>query len=122
MQKELNEKPLRAIVVAVQLPSVTDIELNETVNELRELAKTLGYQVVGTFIQKRTSFDRTAYVGIGKRQEMRSFVEGEIDNDDALDVEPMPASPRKAANSGATRAKEAAQSAARMAHLQYLKT
>ena len=112
MQKELNEKPLRAIVVAVQLQSVTDIELKESVNELRELAKTLGYLVVGTFIQKRTSFDRAAYVGIGKRQEMRSFVEGEIDTDDALDVEPVPANSRKAAKSGAARAKEAAQSAA----------
>ena len=112
MQNDLNEKPLRAIVVAVQLQTVTDVELNESVNELRELAKTLGYQVVGTFIQKRASFDRAAYVGIGKRQEMRSFVEGEIDTDDALDVEPMPESPRKAAKSGAARAKEAAQSAA----------
>ncbi len=112
MQNELKEQPLRAIVVAVQLPSVSDIELNESVNELRELAKTLGYQVVGTFLQKRTSFDRTAYVGIGKRQEMRSFVEGEIDIDDEPDVASDNANTRKAAKSGTARAKEAAQSAA----------
>lgn len=77
MQNETREGPVRAVVAAVQLPAVSDVELETSLNELRELAKTLGYQVVGTFVQKRTSFDRQAYVGTGKREEIRRFVQNE---------------------------------------------
>ena len=79
MLKETKDQPVRAIVAAVQLPNVSDIELETSLNELRELAKTLGYQVVGTFLQKRASFDRAAYMGTGKRDEMRRFVANEPD-------------------------------------------
>ncbi len=72
MQNETRLHPLRAIVAAVHLPNVTDTEFESSLTELRELAKTLGYQVVGTFIQKRARFDAAAYLGIGKQQEMRA--------------------------------------------------
>lgn len=74
MQTETKEQPKYAIVAAVQLPNVTDIEFEASLNELRELAKTLGYAVVHTFTQKRTNFDTTAYLGAGKRQEISEFV------------------------------------------------
>jgi len=77
MQREVKEKPKYAIVAAVQLPSVSDVEFEASLSELRELAKTLGYEVVRTFVQKRSSFDTTAYLGVGKRQEIRSFVNNE---------------------------------------------
>ncbi len=83
MQTETRQQPLRAIVAAVHLQNVTDIEFEASLTELRELAKTLGYEVVGTFIQKRTSFDRAAYLGVGKRQEIRRFVENEHADTDA---------------------------------------
>ncbi len=112
MAIEVKENPARAIVAAVQLPSVSDIDLESSVSELRELAKTLGFQVVGTFVQKRDHFDTTAYLGIGKRQEMRRFVEGEP-GEEAEAMAPSPSvGVRKAAKSGAARAKEAARSAA----------
>jgi len=75
---EKPEKPKYAIVAAVQLPSVSDIEFEASLTELRELAKTLGYKVVHTFIQKRAGFDMTAYLGVGKREEIRDFVNGEL--------------------------------------------
>jgi GTP-binding protein HflX len=74
MLKEVEEKPSYAVVAAVQLPSVSDIEFEASLNELRELAKTLGYKVVDTFIQKRAGFDTTGYLGIGKRQEIEHYV------------------------------------------------
>ena len=111
MAIEVKEKPARAIVAAVQLPGVSDIELESSVSELRELAKTLGFEVVVTFLQKRDHFDTTAYLGIGKRQEMRRFVEGKPEIEDEPDASST-SIVRKAANSGAARAKEAAQSAA----------
>jgi len=74
MQNEVKDSPRYAVVAAVQLPNVTDIEFEASLNELRELAKTLGFTVVDTFVQKRTGFDITAYLGIGKRQEISEFV------------------------------------------------
>ena len=88
MQKEVKEKPKYAVVAAVQVPSVTDIEFEASLNELRELAKTLGYQVVKTFVQKRAGFDMTAYLGAGKRQEIRDYVNHEL-----YDVEAEPDAP-----------------------------
>ena len=77
MQKEVKEKPKYAIVAAVQLPNVSDIEFESSLAELRDLAKTLGYEITATFTQKRSSFDATAYLGKGKRQEMREFVDSD---------------------------------------------
>src|SRR5688572_27751404 len=61
----------RAIVAAVQLPSVSDAELDASLTELRQLAKTLGFEVVGRFTQKRARFDSAAYFGTGKREELQ---------------------------------------------------
>ena len=63
-----------AVVAAVQLPGASDSEFEASLAELRDLAKTLGYKIVRTFVQKRTAFDKAAYLGIGKREEIRSFV------------------------------------------------
>ena len=79
MQKEVKEKPRYAVVAAVQLPSVSDMEFEASLSELRELAKTLGFEIVRTFIQKRSSFDTTAYLGVGKRQEIHHFVNHEAE-------------------------------------------
>ena len=79
MSKEVKVTPQRAIVAAVQLPTVSDAELEASLDELRELAKTLGFEVVATFTQKRANFDSAAYLGAGKREEMRRFVQGETD-------------------------------------------
>ena len=88
MQKEVIEQPRYAVVAAVQLPNVTDIEFEASLNELRELAKTLGYEVVHTFVQKRAGFDITAYLGAGKRQEISEFINNEsefVANGDQVD-------------------------------------
>lgn len=74
MPIEIKEKSRLAVVAAVQLPNVNDIEFEASLTELRELAKTLGYRVIHTFVQKRSSFDTTAYLGTGKREEIRCFV------------------------------------------------
>ncbi len=94
MQKELEVKYRHAIVASVQLPNVTDLEFESSLAELRELAKTLGYEVIRTFVQKRSGFDMTAYLGAGKREEMRIFVnneedesEGAIQNPDSPEID-----------------------------------
>jgi GTP-binding protein HflX len=67
----------RALIVAVQLDTVSDVEFESSLAELGDLAKTLGLEVVGKFTQKRSSFDSTAYVGVGKREEIRQFLKGQ---------------------------------------------
>ena len=64
-------KSRRAIVAAVHLSSVSEVEFDASLAELRQLAKTLGFEVVATFTQKRAAFDRAAYFGTGKREELR---------------------------------------------------
>ncbi|HSI45779.1 MAG TPA: GTPase HflX, partial [Methylophilus sp.] len=77
MQSEVKEPIRYAVVASVQLPNVSDLEFEASLNELSELAKTLGYKIVNTFVQKRTSFDTTGYLGIGKREEIRHYVSNE---------------------------------------------
>jgi GTPase len=77
MQNEVKETIRYAVVAAVQLPNVDDIEFEASLNELRELAKTLGYKVVHTFVQRRSGFDITGYLGVGKREEIRHYVSNE---------------------------------------------
>ena len=71
MMQDIDQKPKRAIVAAVQRPSVSDLEFEASLTELRQLAKTLGFEVVGKFTQKRAGFDSAAYFGKGKREELR---------------------------------------------------
>ena len=92
MQTEVKEKPRYALVTSVQLPDVSDSEFEASLNELSELAKTLGFQVMQTFVQKRTSFDRTAYLGVGKLEEISMFVNRGIRNDE-LEEEPQERDP-----------------------------
>ena len=88
MQKEVKKKARYAVVASVQLPDVTDIEFEASLSELSELAKTLGYTVIRTFVQKRASFDMTAYLGTGKRQEIRDFVNNEFEYDKIQEIKP----------------------------------
>jgi GTP-binding protein HflX len=74
-----------AVVAAVQLPNVSDVEFEASLTELRELAKTLGFEVVHTFVQKRSGFDTTGYLGVGKRQEIQLFVSNESGPEGATD-------------------------------------
>jgi len=75
MTQEVAQKSKRAIVAAVQLSGVNDLEFDASLAELRQLAKTLGFEVVGAFTQKRARFDSAAYFGLGKREELRLLQE-----------------------------------------------
>ena len=116
MQKEISPPFMRAIVAAVHLPTVSDIEFDASLTELRDLAKTLGYQVVGTFVQRRDRFDAAAYLGTGKREEMRRFVAGEAPGEEPeysdISRQAAPGVKGKATTRGAAKAKAAAQAEA----------
>ena len=76
--KETDQKATtRAIVAAVQLSNVSDMEFDASLAELRQLGKTLGFEVVGRFTQNLAHFNSGGYFGTGKREELRLLCEQE---------------------------------------------
>jgi len=72
----INEKIPNAVLVGVQLPSVSSEELESSLQELTRLVTTLGYNVIGRVTQKRGS-DRSALIlGKGKLLELAEWTGG----------------------------------------------
>ena len=69
---DLNDVEERVILVGVQEGDGEDAE--ESVEELAELSKTAGAQVVGTVIQKRERIHPGTYVGKGKMEELKMLL------------------------------------------------
>ena len=68
----MNDVEERVILVGVQEGDGEDAE--ESVEELAELSKTAGAQVVGTVIQKRERIHPGTYVGKGKMEELKMLL------------------------------------------------
>ncbi|HEY2512481.1 MAG TPA: GTPase HflX [Polyangiaceae bacterium] len=66
----------RAVLVAVQLQGVSDVEHEGDVAELGRLVHTLGYQVVATITQKREALAAAAVLGEGKLKELAELTGG----------------------------------------------
>src|SRR5688500_556700 len=66
----------RAILVGVQVPSVDDVAHTASLAELGRLVKTLGYEVVATVSQRRTSIDSSAVLGKGRLQQLAAMTGG----------------------------------------------
>jgi GTP-binding protein HflX len=65
-----------AIVVAAQLPDVSDAELASSIAELERLARTLGLDPVGRITQRRARLAPGAVLGEGKLQEIAAWTGG----------------------------------------------
>lgn len=70
-----DERPA-AVLVAVQLPSVTDDEHAASLAELGRLCHTLGLDVVATCTQRRTHLAKGAVVGKGKLKQLGEITGG----------------------------------------------
>ncbi len=66
----------RAVVVGVQLPDVSDAEHASSLAELRRLAHTLGFDVIGEITQKRSTLAPGAVLGEGKLRELARWTGG----------------------------------------------
>jgi GTPase len=76
MRETPEERPA-AILVAVQLPGVTDIDHEADLAELGRLAHTCGYDVVATVSQRRDALAAAAVLGEGKLKELAAMTGGE---------------------------------------------
>jgi GTPase len=61
----MNENKKNAVVVS----------LNEDVSEIVQLAGSLGYEIIKTFVQHKNIPDTSSYVGSGKVEEIKKFIE-----------------------------------------------
>ena len=72
----IENKILKAILVGIQLPRVSDQEVTSSLNELERLVTTLGYEVVGRLTQKRSSEKGSLVLGDGKLKELAQITGG----------------------------------------------
>lgn len=68
-----------AVLVALVTPRQDERKTNEYLDELEFLAETAGAHTVRRFTQKADSPNLTTYVGSGKLQEIRQFIDNEAD-------------------------------------------
>lgn len=69
----------KAILVALQRPNETDLEVQDNLEELAELAQDAGLDVVDQIIQKRSKPEVATLIGIGKVEEVKGLLSGEDD-------------------------------------------
>ena len=56
----------RSILLTLILPNKNEVSINEEIEEMILLAKTLGYNVIESITQKRNKIDPATYFGKGK--------------------------------------------------------
>lgn len=72
----MEAQPKKVLLVGVQLPKVSDAELQGSLAELERLVHTLGYESVGTLTQKRSSTSGALVLGEGKLRELAKWTGG----------------------------------------------
>ncbi|ABY92730.1 MAG: GTPase HflX [Caldanaerobacter subterraneus] len=73
--EELNREEYKERAILVGIVSTPEDE--ESMEELKELALTAGAEVVGIMTQKRNTIDKAHYIGKGKLEELKFFVENQ---------------------------------------------
>lgn len=74
---ELERPPIheKAILARLVLPNQSDEDVEDSLEELRQLAWTAGAEVVGVFVQHRDRPDPATLIGRGKANQIRQAVE-----------------------------------------------
>ena len=70
-----SSEPERVVLLAVRTPNVSQQQMSDYLDELAFLAETAGAVTVGRFSQNLQQPDSRTYVGSGKMEELRLFVE-----------------------------------------------
>ena len=73
MEKIVEKALLVGLNITTNVKKVDDIDINESMEELKELAKAAGAEVVGDLIQNRPARDAAFYIGKGKVEEIKAY-------------------------------------------------
>ena len=76
MDSFTNTKPLKALLVGIQLPKLSDEEMQGSLAELGRLVTTLGYEVIGQTSQRRNSEKGATVLGDGKLKDLAEWTGG----------------------------------------------
>lgn len=76
MLKKTTPDIKKAVLIGIQLPDMSQAELQGSLQELTRLVTTLGYQVVGQVTQRRNSTRSAMILGDGKMQELARWTGG----------------------------------------------
>lgn len=74
--QDTRKTQLKAVLVGIQLPKTSDLDTQSSLAELQRLVDTLGYKVIGSMSQKRTSTAGAIVVGEGKLLELAKWTGG----------------------------------------------
>lgn len=69
------DKKNRAILAAIDFKRTTDFSFEDSLDELKELAKACDFEVLDTITQKKDKADTGTYLGIGKLEELKLLIE-----------------------------------------------
>ncbi|NLB35092.1 MAG: GTPase HflX [Elusimicrobia bacterium] len=73
MYDYITETSKKAVLIGLDL-QISDISINESLEELALLAGTAGVEVIGSFTQTRSQPHQKYFIGSGKVEEVRSFL------------------------------------------------
>ncbi|MGL5641834.1 MAG: HflX GTPase family protein, partial [Paraclostridium sp.] len=73
MEKIVEKALLVGLNITTNVKKVDDIDINESMAELKELAKAAGAEVVGSIIQNRPAREAAFYIGKGKVEEIKAY-------------------------------------------------
>lgn len=71
-ENKIEELPVKTVLACVD---TGEFDAETSINELAELAETANAEVVGTVIQKKTSYDPATCMGAGRLQELKEQLE-----------------------------------------------
>lgn len=71
-ENKIEELPVKTVLACVD---IGEFDAKTSINELAELAETANAEVVGTVIQKKTSYDPATCMGAGRLQELKEQLE-----------------------------------------------
>jgi GTP-binding protein HflX len=76
LERHIVQPEEKAVLVAVMQQEQTEQQVNEYLDELAFLAETAGANTVRKFVQKLSRPDSKTFIGKGKLEEIKSFIQG----------------------------------------------
>jgi GTP-binding protein HflX len=73
MEKVIEKALLVGLNITTNTKKIDDIDINESMEELKELVKAAGAEVVGSVIQNRPAREAAFFIGKGKVEEIKSY-------------------------------------------------
>ena len=75
MAIEVEERTSKVVLAAIDFKKIGELSFEDSIDELKELAKACGFEILDVITQKKVKPDTGTYLGRGKLEELRLLVE-----------------------------------------------